>query len=244
MALIYEKGRAKLKINMIDYDVVAPCVMIIVRDSMFHVLDVSDNIEAKAIVMSPDFSNSLFNNFYEIYPIYDSLIKTPVFKIDGENNVFNQYYDLLLNIARSPQMHYKLEVARHLTLAMFYGYSHEKHGFYNNDNKSSRQESLYSEFISLLSKNYKKEREVAFYAAKLCVTPKYLSQMMKDLTSKTAIKYIQDFVVLEAKSLMLSTSMSIQQISDALSFPSQSSFTKYFKRVTGKSPKEYKQFIK
>jgi AraC-like DNA-binding protein len=67
-----------------------------------------------------------------------------------------------------------------------------------------------------------------------------LSKVIKATGGKPANDWIDDHVVLEAKALLKSTNMTIEQISDALHFPSQSFFGKYFKRVTGLSPREYK----
>ena len=77
-----------------------------------------------------------------------------------------------------------------------------------------------------------------FYADRLCITAKHLSQVVKNITGKTALAIIDEYVITEAKALLLSTTMSIQQISDKLNFPSQSVFGKYFKRCTSMTPKE------
>ena len=94
-----------------------------------------------------------------------------------------------------------------------------------------------------LDEDFKTQREIGFYADKLCVTSKYLSTMLKQETGMTALDWIEKHVVLYAKSCLSSTSMSIQEISDELDFPSQSVFGKYFKRVEGMSPKAYRQSL-
>jgi YesN/AraC family two-component response regulator len=88
--------------------------------------------------------------------------------------------------------------------------------------------------------HYREQRGLDFYADKLCITPKHLSKVIKAISDKPANDWIDEHVVLEAKALLKSTNMTIEQISDELNFPSQSFFGKYFKRVTGMSPKEYK----
>ena len=64
----------------------------------------------------------------------------------------------------------------------------------------------------------------------MCLTPKYLSKVMKEKSSKSAGEWIDNYVTLEARVLFKSTNMTIRQISDELNFPSQSYFGKYFKR--------------
>jgi len=88
--------------------------------------------------------------------------------------------------------------------------------------------------------HYKEERSLEFYADKLCLTCKYISKVIKETSGKTANDIIDEHVALEVKALLKSTNMTIDQISETLNFPSQSFFGKYFKRITGISPKEYK----
>ena len=81
----------------------------------------------------------------------------------------------------------------------------------------------------------------SFYAGKLCVTPKYLSLLVKNVSNRTAGEWIDNYVVLEAKALLSSSTLSIQEISDRLNFANQSFFGKYFKQHAGISPTEYRK---
>ena len=241
MAIIYEQGSADLKINMRDYHIEAPAVLLVLNDQIYQSAGHSEDLRSKVILMSRSFSDSLFANSGEILPLKSSIMKNPVMKIENEENVFGQFFQLLQNIAASPRQEFKIESARHLTLSMFYGYSHLKHEVNEVKSTNSRQEEIFTKFTELLERHHKKEREIAFYADKMCMTSKHLSQVIKDYTGKTALGIIEEYVISEAKSMLLSTTMSIQQISDELKFPSQSVFGKYFKRVTGKSPTEYRR---
>ena len=240
MAIIYEQGSADLKINMRDYHIEAPAVLLVLNDQIYQSAGHSEDLRSKVILMSRSFSDSLFANSGEILPLKSSIMKNPVMKIENEENVFGQFFQLLQNIAASPRQEFKIESARHLTLSMFYGYSHLKHEVNEVKGTNSRQEEIFTKFTELLERHHKKEREIAFYADKMCMTSKHLSQVIKDYTGKTALGIIEEYVISEAKSMLLSTTMSIQQISDELKFPSQSVFGKYFKRVAGISPSEYR----
>ena len=243
MAIIYEQGSADLKINMRDYHIEAPAVLLVLNDQIYQSAGHSEDLRSKVILMSRSFSDSLFANSGEILPLKSSIMKNPVMKIENEENVFGQFFQLLQNIAASPRQEFKIESARHLTLSMFYGYSHLKHEVNEVKSTNSRQEEIFTKFTELLERHHKKEREIAFYADKMCMTSKHLSQVIKDYTGKTALGIIEEYVISEAKSMLLSTTMSIQQISDELKFPSQSVFGKYFKRVAGISPSEYRNRI-
>lgn len=242
-AIIYEQGSADIKINTKEYHIQPQSVLIIPNDQILQSIHHSDDLKSKIILMSRSFSDSLFTNFGEILPLRSAILKNPITKIENEENVFGQFFQLLKNIAASPRKEFKLESARHLTLAMFYGYSHCKHEVNENYSPHTRQKEIFSQFTELVEKHYKKERELTFYAEKMFITPKHLSQAIKEFTNRNALNIIEEYVISEAKSMLLSTAMSIQQISDELNFSSQSVFGKYFRRVTGTSPSDYRKGV-
>jgi AraC-like DNA-binding protein len=92
-----------------------------------------------------------------------------------------------------------------------------------------------------VQEHFRSERFINFYADKLCITPKYLSKLVKEKTGRSAGEWIESYVILEARTMLQSTDMTIQQIASALNFPNQSFFGKYFKRATGLSPKMCRQ---
>ena len=82
---------------------------------------------------------------------------------------------------------------------------------------------------------------MGFYARQLNITPKYLSSVVKEVSGKTAARWIDESVILEAKTLLKYSGMSIQEIAYSLNFSTQSFFGKYFKQHTGTSPSRYKR---
>ena len=103
-----------------------------------------------------------------------------------------------------------------------------------------RQNELFHRFIQLVHDHCQQERNIVFYADKLCITPKYLSQLIHRASGKFASDWIRDFVILEAKALLKNEKFSVQQISDMLHFPNPSFFGKYFKAATGMTPRQYR----
>ena len=243
MTIIYDRGEAIFKIDMHKYHIKAPAVIIIMVGQTCELISYSNDLQGRAIVMSNTFTDSLFVGSEGGYThkLYSSMINNPLINLDKDQNVFSEYFQLLKNIVQSPNSEYKIDAVRHLTLAMFYGYSHLKHDMSSYTKGTHRYNDIYSAFLEAVGNHFKKEREVGFYADKLCITAKHLSQVIKEISGRTASDIIEDYVITEIKALLLSTNMTIQQISDYLNFPSQSVFGKYVKRVTGKSPKEYRK---
>ncbi|SFQ77453.1 helix-turn-helix domain-containing protein [Flavobacterium akiainvivens] len=99
-------------------------------------------------------------------------------------------------------------------------------------------------FKILVMEHFRTERSVKFYADRLFITPKHLSQTVKNNTGKNANAWIDEIVGLESKAMINSTNLSISQISEALNFPNPSFFGKFFKRLTGKSPAKYRNEYK
>ncbi len=106
-------------------------------------------------------------------------------------------------------------------------------------NKISRQMNVYKKFLDLLNEYSIKEREVQFYASKLDITPKYLSAVTLEYSGKNASSWIDEYVTTKAKTLLREQQQNIKTVSECLNFPSQSFFGRYFKRVTGMSPKQF-----
>jgi AraC-like DNA-binding protein len=242
MTIIYDCGEAVFKIDMHKYHIKAPAVIIIMIGQTCELISYSKDLQGRAISMSSTFTDTLFVGTEEGYThqLYSSMVNNPLMNLDQDQNVFSEYYQLLKNIIQSPHSEFKIDAVRHLTLAMFYGYSHMKHDMNRYNKGTNRQGDIYAAFLEAVAKHYKTERTVGFYADQLYMTSKHLSQVVKEVSGRTASEIIEDYVITEIKALLLSTNMTIQQISNYLNFPSQSVFGKYVKRVTGVPPKRYK----
>ena len=106
---------------------------------------------------------------------------------------------------------------------------------------SELQNPLFEKFKELLFKDFLNFRNVQHYADQLNVSRKYLSEVIKKNSGKTASDWINEMVILEAKVLLQNKNMSINQISDMLHFSDQSIFGRFFKNSEGISPLEYRK---
>ena len=239
-AMICTRGEIRGYFNMIPQTTKAPCFNIVLADQILQYEYISDDFEGLFIVLSKRFTDNLFANVQERLPLALSVKETPSIPLSAEGlEVMKTYYGMFHKIISQKDNPHRLDIVKHLTLAFFYHTGSQMHHFPKAENKS-RQELLAERFLDLVQKHYKEERSVGFYADKLCLTPKYLSTVIQQTSGKTAAEWIDQHIALEAKALLKSTNMTIQQISDQLNFPSQSFFGKYFKRMTGMSPRAYK----
>ncbi|MCR5819358.1 MAG: helix-turn-helix domain-containing protein [Bacteroidaceae bacterium] len=104
----------------------------------------------------------------------------------------------------------------------------------------TRKEQIFRDFLSLLDQDFRRERSISYYADRMCLTPKYLSTTIREVSGKHGMQWIDEYVALEAKALLRNSDMSVKQVSDNLNFPSQSMFGRFFRKMTGYSPKQYK----
>lgn len=108
------------------------------------------------------------------------------------------------------------------------------------DTRTSHKRLVFEQFMKLVTENYSRERQMAFYADKLCLSPKYLSKLVKEVSGRHAPEWIDEYVILEAKHLLKYSDMPVKEVVYRLNFPNQTVFYKYFKAHTGLTPTEYR----
>lgn len=200
----------------------------------------------RGIILSQDFMRSLQVDVRNALPLFMRLAYNPLINLSQKQQEdIERYLDLFENIAENDSLIHRDEIVRGLLMSMFYCINdmYEQTPQISDDKNRSvrnRREEYFAKFITLLSENFKRERAVGFYAEQMCVTPKYLSLLIKDFSGKSAAEWIDSYVIIEAKTLLRYSTMSIQEVAYELNFSSQSFFGKYFKHLTGMSPSEYK----
>ena len=105
---------------------------------------------------------------------------------------------------------------------------------------TTRSRMIFEQFVRLVGEYHTKHRNVGFYADKLCLTPKYLSKLIKSASGRSAPEWIDAYVILEAKNMLKYSDMTIKEIVWHLNFPNQSVFYKFFKARTGMTPSGYR----
>lgn len=138
--------------------------------------------------------------------------------------------------------HFRREVVLSMLKTLIYELGNEIWNVQRiNEKKNTRAESIFANFIGLVEKNFRVERRVGWYAEKLCITPKYLSETVKLVSKKTPNDWIDSYVTLEIRVLLKNSSKSIKEIASDLNFPTQSFLGKYFKEHVGLSPSQYRK---
>lgn len=103
-----------------------------------------------------------------------------------------------------------------------------------------RKRELYDRFVKLIAAHFTERRDVAFYAQELCISMSYLASVTRTVMGETPKETIDKWIVQEIKLMLVFSDLSLQQISDRMSFPDQSYLSRYFKHHTGSSPIAYR----
>ncbi len=240
VSIFIKKGECIGDINLIKHHIKAPCVVNIKAKQILQIESVSDDIDASFVVLSKKLVDNLFM-FINSANIFSLASHTNVVNItDSDSIELSKLYADLENLTMEYNMpQYAFQSILFTLVAFFFRKGHLYYEKLNAPNYTS-QGRITDKFLSLVQQNFKEQRFLEFYSDKLSITPKHLSRTIKQHTGSTAVEWIERYVILEAKVMLKSSSMTIQQIADELHFPSQSFFGKYFKKNVGVSPKEFR----
>jgi len=236
------KGNIEGTLNLQPVSIAENDVAIVLPGQIIQFTNISSDFAGLIFVMSERFTDNLELSIKNSVSVLLYLKENPVIHLaPDEIDLLSKYYDILQLTIRMPYKINRLEIIRLLLQALLYIINDFKQFQEQSGLQKSKREGLFDAFYNLVLDYYKESRKTEFYADKLCLTPKYLSTVIKEISGKSVSQWIDNYVVLEAKSLLKTSNLTIQQISDELSFANQSFFGKFFKRITGMSPKEYKQ---
>lgn len=238
-SIICTKGYAEGFINLKPFRLEANSIGTILPGQILEKTYVSEDFFGYVIIMSNKFTNNLITNATERLPLILSVSRNPILNVnDRKLSAAIGLFNILKETMQNTNNAYRMQVLTHLVLA--YCYSMFFYQPIEKTNKKSIQQMIFNDFIELVQKNYKNERKLEFYADKLSITPKHLSRVIKEHSMSTASEWIDNYVILEAKALLKSTTMTVVQISDELNFSDNAFFARYFRRHVGMSPKEYR----
>ena len=250
VAAYCRKGHFKCTINLTEYEIHDGMLAVNTPNNIIQLepVDQSDElVELTILAVSPQYMMTLSSDLGKIFVDAISMLQSPIMKMAPEEVELSiQYFQLIDNVINT-ESEYRNDSISYLLTSIFYliGGMLKKRldaEEENNDKPTStRHKKVFEMFIELVEKYHNKERSVGFYADKLCISPKYLSQIIKNVSGFSAPDIIDKYVILEAQHLLRHTDLSVKEIADQLNFPNQSFFYKYFKSHTGCTPNFYRQ---
>lgn len=247
VVIIVFSGSMHYRINLEELWAYSNDLITVQKGAIGEFLHSSPDLQVAVIA----FNNELFhmNDHPEVaMKMQQMLYENPVKHFSGESlKEIRMVYELMKKKIIETDNPFRKEILQGYVRALMYTILHklletlQQVPAYIQNN---RQHEIYMQFIREVQRNYQKERSVAYYADRLCITPKYLSQTVLKASGRLAGEWISEYVILEAKALIKSHCYTIQQISEMLHFPNPSFFGRYFKKKVGCTPKAYQKNIK
>lgn len=244
--VIVEKGELNLHINYVPYCIRENSFLVLSVKHIIEIISFSDDYKGCILFIMSDFLKSILG--VDKSPIIKDInffLMNPVTRLDKKEFeiVQNNKDRLLWNINRHEHAYYARMVENELSnlILEIWNFKRLLSGKDIETGKTGNREIIVDKFLKLLLDHSSKEREVAFYANLLCVTPVYLSRSVKHVIGLPAIQVINDIVLTDARILLKQRDITIQQIAYELNFSDQAAFSKFFKNHTGISPMYYRK---
>ena len=237
--LFVTQGTLSGKFNMVDFEMKAPAAVYIFNDHVLHYNSSSPDLKVRLLSFSPVIAEELSLSLH-----YDNVhyaYARPAAQLDETSmQTIMHYLDLLEAL-----MQKESQGRRATIIQLIMSLSSFLFEFHANSLSSqkpfSRSEELAGQFLSLVDLHCHEHHNIKWYADALHLTPVYISNAVKQVTGRTAGDNITDCLVLKAKSLLLTSTLSVQQISDRLGFQNQSHFGTFFRRAVGMSPQKFRR---
>ena len=236
---IFHSGTLRLEYDMQPTVFRSKGICTLYPNHIISVKDVSPDFRATLVVISNQFYEEMLRHSLRRYK--NEYLKAPFYKLS------NQEYETILHIvevlkaacqvkgeSRATIVSDVLDITSRLTDYYRFRDQAPKEDISNN-------ELLFYRFYEAIAAHHKESHEIQFYAEKFCLSPKYFANVIKQTTGITASDWIARFIITKAKHLLKRDDISMLKISKELGFGEQSSFSRYFKHVTGISPSQFRK---
>lgn len=242
-AIFCVSGKAEVQINLKKYVLKSGTLALHVPENIIQI-NSCENLIVYPFIISSEFIQKIHFETKDLMNLYMAAKTSPVLDLQYEDiHILEKYYYLMESILQS-ETTYKDRMTIGVTSSFLYKIydiliKKLKEKEYTRK-IPERCEIVFEDFIKELNLFNGTKHSLSFFAQKLNLTPNYLSCRVKEYSGRTATEWIEESVILEAKTMLKHTNLTIQEIAYKLNFPTQTFFGKYFKRITGISPKQYR----
>lgn len=242
------KGEIQIEINGKTFHLQKNNIIFCLPTMILNRALITPENEIRFVGFSNNFLSRLTRKEKETDKIFYKLYKTPVWHIERDETdpLFAHFYSLVKGKIADTGNRYRKEILSHLFSAMFCEMMNEllQRGIDESEQfagfSNKRAGYVFKRFIAEVSKDGGIHRSVSYFADLLCYSPKYISSVVKQVSGRTALEWINEYAVQQIKTELKHSEKSIKEIADQFNFPNQSFFGKYVKAHLGMSPARYK----
>lgn len=243
--LLVLEGSIDLSIDYVLFQASTNTVVTIMPTHITKVMKYSPNFKGRLMAVSRAFlEQSMMPNHSSSMIQYMKIRKNPTILLqESEIKTLDECMLRLRQTILQTSHHLQRLLIQNTLMGFFIemGNIFSERKEYNTPPSLTRKEELFESFLRILYMYCKEQHVVSFYAEQLYITPQYLSLILKELTGRSANKWIDEALMHEAKILLKAPQATVQQVADALHFSDQSTFGKFFKKHAGMSPMEYRK---
>lgn len=246
--VIIEKGSISIKSNELIHHYKKGNLGMIIPNNVYKVNAFTDDVKAYFILIDRDELNNQTSFAFNKYEMQQALRSSNNNIEKVSDNAFAHILNLCEQLFYYNQEEKEITFSQQIKLSLFTSLVYilvgdflQGKGKDINILENSRKESITMKFLQLVSINFMKEKELKFYADKLLISSKYLSNTVREITNQPPSKFITEALLNNAKILLLNSDNSIKEISNELDFSDQYAFGKFFKKHTGLSPSNFKK---
>lgn len=227
------KGGSIRHVNQYNYNITAHSLQLLVPGVIHSFEDTEPDSEFVVLLFNREFLPKELEELLAFHKKHPQSVDLDAIEFRHVLNIYEQ-----LNIEyKNTKIDYK-EIAKHLLIHLLYILKREKLSKPKVEIKNRAQQ-ISNQFLSLIEEHFQEYKSVKSYADILDITPKHLSETIKECLGKSALHFIHKRIIKEIQYLLCYSNMSIKQISSNLNFENASDFGRFFKRYEGLSPKAY-----
>lgn len=240
--IVCEKGYFCFDVDKKKFTARAGETVFLSEGNNFSIGELSDDLRVSILFYHIDPIREILGSSIVAMYLHTTLTPEPCYVwTSGEESDLARYIALLGRHRKSAQNPFDNHECKLLLLALTYRLcSIYSRRIIEEKNVAGHKIDTFIKLIRLIEKYYMQERGVAFYADKLCLSPKYLSALSKSVCGYTVQELVFRAIIRKSIFWLKNTNKSVQEISDDLNFPNASFFGTFFKKQTGLAPSYYR----
>lgn len=245
------EGRTQLEMNGRQYTLETGEMFVCLPTSIVSQVMVSPDNRIRLVAFSTSFLRGILRQESDVDKVFAYLYTNPVQRT-RQTPAYARYYGLLLEAKiAQPEHRFRRETLRFLMSTMISEMLEAVLAYIAEDGVDQsridvrggykRSNYVFREFLRTLSADNGMHRSVAYFAERLCYSPKYLSSVVRHVSGRTALDWINEYTLEQVKHRLKHSDKTIKEIAEELNFSNQSFFGKYVKTHLGMSPAKYRE---
>lgn len=241
MIVFYTEGKSKQLVDFVWHEVKENTIIHLSKGQI-NAFQFTENLKGYILLFTDEYLKKQINTLpkNEIVRLFNSHLFSPIIQVSKGSNV-GEYIQLFYNEYSNIEEDYNQENTYNSLYSIIFSKLERLKQYQTFHLKRSDKLNKFLDFKSLLELHFTKSRNADFYAKKLNITYKHLNTICKDIVSLTAKQFIDEFIVLEAKRLLVNSEIKSTELAYSLGFEEPTNFVKYFKKHTELSPNQFKK---